>query len=43
MRPPVRPKLAPFVSVVDAILEEDKSCPKKQPHISKRPTENYVE
>jgi transposase len=35
-RPPVRPKLDPFVGVIDAILEEDKSRPKKQRHTSKR-------
>lgn len=34
--PPVRPKLDPFVGVIDAILEEDKSRPKKQRHTSKR-------
>jgi transposase len=35
-RPPVRPKLDPFVGVIDTILEEDKSRPKKQRHTSKR-------
>jgi transposase len=35
-RPPVRPKLDPFVAIIDRILEEDKSRPKKQQHTSKR-------
>jgi transposase InsO family protein len=29
-RPPVRPKLDPFIGVIDSILEEDKERPKKQ-------------
>jgi len=33
---PVRPKLDPFVAIIDRILEEDKSRPKKQQHTSKR-------
>jgi transposase len=33
---PVRPKLDPFVGIIDRILEEDKSRPKKQQHTSKR-------
>jgi len=35
-RPPVRPKLDPFIGVIDRILEEDKERPKKQRHTSKR-------
>src|SRR5260370_3961712 len=35
-RPPVRPKLEPFVGIVDAILAEDKVRPAKQRHTSKR-------
>lgn len=35
-RPPVRPKLDPFIGVIDRILEDDKSRPKKQRHTSKR-------
>jgi len=35
-RLPVRPKLDPFIGVIDRILEEDKSRPKKQRHTSKR-------
>jgi transposase len=31
-----RPKLGPWVSVIDAILEEDKSTPPKQRHTAKR-------
>lgn len=34
--PPVRPKLDPFVGVIDAIFEDDKSRPKKHRHTSKR-------
>ena len=33
---PVRPKLDPFIGIIDRILEEDKSRPKKQRHTSKR-------
>ena len=33
---PVRPKLDPFTGIIDRILEEDKSRPKKQRHTSKR-------
>ena len=29
-RPPVRPKLDPFIGIIDRILEEDKDRPKKQ-------------
>ena len=35
-RPPVRPKLDPFIGIIDRILEEDKDGPKKQRHTSKR-------
>ena len=35
-RPPVRPKLDPFIAIIDRILEEDKDRPKKQRHTSKR-------
>jgi len=33
---PVHPKLDPFTGIIDRILEEDKSRPKKQRHTSKR-------
>ena len=35
-RLPVRPKLDPFIGLIDRILEEDKERPKKQRHTSKR-------
>jgi hypothetical protein len=35
-RPPARPKLDPFVGLIDRILEEDKGQPAKQQHTSKR-------
>src|SRR5271168_3165211 len=35
-RPPARPKLDPFVGIIDRILEEDKGQPAKQQHTSKR-------
>ena len=35
-RPPARPKLDPFVEIVDQILEKDKGQPAKQQHTSKR-------
>jgi len=35
-QPVRRPKLDPFVGVIDAILEADKQVPKKQRHTSKR-------
>ena len=35
-RPPARPKLDPFIGVIDRILEEDKGRPAKQRHTSKR-------
>src|SRR6202522_3104720 len=35
-RPPARPKLDPFVGIIERILEEDKGQPAKQQHTSKR-------
>ena len=35
-RPPARPKLDPFVGIIDRILDEDKGRPAKQRHTSKR-------
>lgn len=35
-KPPVKPKLGPFIGIIDAILAEDKDRPKKQQHTSKR-------
>ena len=35
-KPPVRPKLDPFIGVIDRILADDKSRPKKQQHTAKR-------
>ena len=35
-KPPVRPKLDPFIPIIDKILADDKSRPKKQQHTSKR-------
>ena len=35
-KPPVRPKLDPFIAIIDKILADDKSRPKKQQHTSKR-------
>jgi transposase len=35
-KPPVRPKLDPFIGIIDRILEEDKDQPAKQRHTSKR-------
>ena len=35
-KPIKRPKLDPFVGIIDAILEADKCVPKKQKHTSKR-------
>ena len=35
-RPPKRPKLDPFIGIIDQILEDDKSRPAKQRHTSKR-------
>ena len=35
-RPPVRPKLDPFIAVIDGILADDKTRPRKQQHTAKR-------
>jgi len=35
-RPPVRPKLDPFIGIIDQILEDDRRRPAKQRHTSKR-------
>jgi transposase len=35
-RPPARPKLDPYLGIIDRILEEDKSHPAKQHHTAKR-------
>jgi hypothetical protein len=35
-KPPVKPKLDPFIPVIDRILGDDKSRPKKQQHTAKR-------
>ena len=35
-KPPVRPKLDPFIPVIDRILEDDRSQLKKQRHMAKR-------
>ena len=35
-RPPARPKLDPFIGIIDQILEEDKRRPAKQQHTSRR-------
>lgn len=35
-QPPARPKLDPFVGIIDRILEEDQGRPAKQRHTSKR-------
>ena len=35
-KPPVRPKLDPYIAIIDKILAGDKSRPKKQQHTSKR-------
>jgi transposase len=35
-KPPMKPKLGPFIGLIDAILAEDKGRPKKQQHTSKR-------
>jgi len=35
-KPPVRPKLDPFIAIIDKILSDDKGVPKKQQHTSKR-------
>ena len=35
-KPPVKPKLDPFIPVIDRILRDDKLRPKKQQHTAKR-------
>jgi len=35
-KPPVRPKLDPYVAIIDKILADDKTKPKKQQHTAKR-------
>jgi transposase len=35
-RPPTRPKLDPFIAIIDQILEEDKARIRKQRHTAKR-------
>ena len=35
-KPPAKPKLDPFIPLIDRILAEDKSRPKKQQHTAKR-------
>ena len=35
-QPPRRPKLDPYKGVIDRILEDNQSLPKKQPHTAKR-------
>lgn len=35
-KPPVKPKLDPFIMIIDGILADDKSRPKKQQHTSQR-------
>jgi transposase len=35
-KPPVRPKLDPFIPIIDQILEDDKGRLKKQRHTAKR-------
>jgi transposase len=35
-KPPVRPKLDPFIAIIDKILSDDKEQPKKQHHTAKR-------
>lgn len=35
-KPPLRPKLDPFIGIIDAILAADKERPKKQRHTAKR-------
>ena len=35
-KPPAKPKLDPFILVIDGILDDDKSRPKKQQHTAKR-------
>ena len=35
-KPPAKPKLDPFISLIDSILRDDKSRSKKQRHTAKR-------
>ena len=35
-RPPARPKLDPFIAIIDKILADDKERPRKQQHTAKR-------
>ena len=35
-KPVVKPKLGPWLGIIDQILEDDKSQPKKQRHTAKR-------
>ena len=35
-KPPARPKLGPFIAVIDKILADDRGRPKKQQHTAKR-------
>ncbi len=35
-QPPRRPKLAPYIAIIDRILEEDRDRPRKQRHTAKR-------
>jgi transposase len=35
-KPPARPKLDPFIAIIDRLLEEDRTLPKKQRHTAKR-------
>jgi hypothetical protein len=35
-KPPAKPKLRAFIAIIDAILAEDKTRPKKQQHTAKR-------
>ena len=35
-KPPAKPKLDPFIPVIDRILRDDKSRPKKQQHTAKQ-------
>lgn len=41
--PPHKPKLAPFIGIIDVILESDKDKPKKQRHTAKRIFERIQE
>jgi transposase len=36
LKPPARPKLGPFIAVIDKILADDRGRPKKQQHTAKR-------